>query len=94
VTRRSDPLHERFKAALAATWRDAPLGRWMSEHREEFARMLRPHRQPPWERLAADFAAAGLLDGRSRRPDAETVRLTWEAVRAAQPKARKPRGKA
>ena len=81
---RHDPLHARF-VTLDETWRDAPLGRWMMEHREQFAHLLRPHRDPPWDKLAEAFAAAGFLDGRGRRPDAETTRRTWESV-CAQPR--------
>jgi len=82
VAAQHNPLHHRFVAALDETWRDAPLGRWMAEHREEFARLLRPHRSPPWGKLAAAFAAAKLADGRGRMPDAETTRRTWQAVSA------------
>jgi hypothetical protein len=79
VARRPDPLHERLRAATDETWRTAPLGQWMAEHRAEVARLLRgrrapPCRAPPWDRLAADFAAADLTDGRGRNPDAETAR--------------------
>jgi hypothetical protein len=85
MPRRLDPLQERFRAAIEETWRMAPLGQWMMEHHAEVARLLRGHREPPWDRLAADFAAAGLTDGRGRKPDAETARVTWEAVCAARP---------
>jgi hypothetical protein len=85
VARRPDPLHERFRVAIDETRRTAPLGQWMTEHHAEVARFLRGHRDPPWERLAADFATAGLTDGRGTKPDAETARLTWEAVYAARP---------
>jgi hypothetical protein len=78
-----DPLQERFRAAIAETWRISPLGRRLAEHHAEVARLLRGRRDPPWDRLAADFAAAGLTDGRGRLPDAETARITWEAVCAA-----------
>jgi hypothetical protein len=78
-----DPLQERFRAAIEETWRISPLGQWLTEHQAEVARLLRGHREPPWDRLAADFAAAGLTDGRGRKPDAETARITWEAVCAA-----------
>jgi hypothetical protein len=77
-----DPLQERFRAELEETWRGAPLGRWMMEHRAELARLLRG-REPDWDRLAADFAAAGLTDGTGRRPTGEGVRLTWASVKAA-----------
>ena len=80
-------MQERFRAAIEEIWRTAPLGVWMAEHHAEVARLLRGHRKPPWDRLAADFAAAGLRDGRDRLPNAETARITWEAVCAA----RKPR---
>jgi hypothetical protein len=85
VARQPDPLHERLRAAIDETWRTSPLGVWLTEHQEEVARLLRGHRDPPWDRLAADFAAAGLTDGRGRKPNAETVRITWEAVCAARP---------
>jgi hypothetical protein len=83
VARPPEPLQERFRAAIDETWRTAPLGVWMTEHHAEVARLLRGRRDPPWERLAADFAAAGLLDGRGRKPSAETLRMTREAVCAA-----------
>jgi hypothetical protein len=85
MARRPDPLQERFRAAIDETWRIAPLGVWMTEHHAEVARLLRGRRDPPWDRLAADFAAAGPTDGRGKKPNAETARLTWEAVCAAQP---------
>jgi hypothetical protein len=70
VARPPDPLHERFRAAFAETWRTSPLGVWLTEHHAAVARLLRGHRTPPWDRLAADFAAAGLTDGRGRKPNA------------------------
>ena len=87
MARQPDLLHERFRAALEETWRISPLGQWMAEHHAEVARLLRGDRDPPWDRIAANFAAAGLRGGRDRLPNAETVRITWEAVCAA----RKPR---
>jgi hypothetical protein len=83
VTRPPDPVHERLRAAIDETWRTSPLGQWLAEHHAEVARLLRGHRAPPWDGLAADFAAAGLTDERDRKPDAETPRITWEAVCAA-----------
>jgi hypothetical protein len=83
MPRRLDLLQERFKAAIDETWRTSPLGVWLTEHHAEVARLLRGHRKPPWDRLAADFAAAGLTDGRGRKPNAETARITWEVVCAA-----------
>jgi hypothetical protein len=80
VARPPEPLQERFRVAIDETWRTAPLGVWMTEHHAEVARLLRGHRDPPWERVAADFAAAGLLEGGGRKPSAETLRMTWEAV--------------
>jgi hypothetical protein len=77
MARPPDPLQERFRAAIAETWRIAPLGVWVSEHHAEMTRLLRGRRDPPWHHLAADFAAAGLSDGRGRKPDAETARITW-----------------
>jgi hypothetical protein len=83
MARQPDPLHERLRAAIDETWRTSPLGQWLTEHHAEVARLLRGHREPSWERLAADFAAADLTDGRGKKPNAETTRITWEAVCAA-----------
>jgi hypothetical protein len=63
MARPPDPLQERFRAAIEETWRTSPLGQWLAEHYAEVARLLRRHRDPPWERLAADFAAAGQQPG-------------------------------
>jgi hypothetical protein len=90
MARRLDPLQERFRAAIEETWRIAPLGVWTSEHHAEMTRLLRGHRSPPWDRIAENFAAAGLTDGQGRKPTAETARLTWEVVCAAR-KARRRR---
>jgi hypothetical protein len=82
MARPPDRLQARFRAELEAGWRGAPLGRWMTEHRAEFPRLLRG-RTPDGDRLAADFAAAGLTDATGGRPSGEGVRLTWKSVRAA-----------
>jgi hypothetical protein len=83
VARPPDPLHNRFRAAIEETWCTSPLGVWLTEHHAEVARLLHRHRAPPWDRLAANFAAAGLTDGRGRKPNTETARLSG-AQEAAQ----------
>jgi hypothetical protein len=81
LARDPERLHQRVRAALAETWQMSPLGVWLTEHHDEVARLLRGHSAPPWDRLAAGFTAACLLDARRRKPDAETTRHLGSRLR-------------
>jgi hypothetical protein len=82
MVRKLDRLQEQFMKALEEAPLHSTLGRWMTEHREEFEALLREGR-PDWGAIADQFAKAGLRDEAQHRPTAGSAERTWRVVRAA-----------
>jgi hypothetical protein len=82
MARKLDRLQEQFMKALEEAPLHSTLGRWMTQHREEFEALLREGK-PDWAKMAEQFDKAGLRDEADRRPTPGSAERTWRVVRAA-----------
>jgi hypothetical protein len=80
MPRHRNKLQERFRKALEEGPLHSPLGRWVTQRREQLAALFREG-EPDWEKMAKVFGDAGLWDETMRRPTAESAERAWRMVR-------------
>jgi hypothetical protein len=82
MARKPDKLHENFRKALEEAPLYSPLGKWMTQHRDELEALF-SEGEPDWTAMAEVFDKAGLRDEAERRPTAGSTERTWRIVQAA-----------
>lgn len=72
---------DKVRDAILGTDGRGSLYRWLRQHHDEFADLLKQVPRPDWQKITRALSAENLLDASGNKPTPERVRQTWVKVR-------------